>query len=227
MSREVAEADLAVVPGTRATVADLAWLRDAGLAGALERRASSGRPVLGICGGYQLLGDVIYDGVEAASAVVAGLGLLPVTTRFAADKTLGRPSGYAGGVPVSGYEIHHGAVSVTGGEAWFTSEPDGGEPRDGCRLGPVSGTLWHGVFENDAFRRAYLSQVAGLAGREFVPAPGTSFEAARQARFDTLADAVERHLDTGALLRLIEHGPPPGMPVLTPRQWPLGSDGGF
>ena len=211
---EVAEADLAVVPGTRATVADLAWLRGRGLDAALASRAASGRPVLGICGGYQLLGDVIHDGVESTSQVVAGMGLLPVTTRFAPDKTLGRPSGYAGAVPVSGYEIHHGAVSVAGGEPWFTSEPGGGEPLDGCRAGPVSGTLWHGVFENDAFRQAYLAEVAGLAGREFVPVPGISFEAARQAQFDVLADAVERHCDTGALLRLTEHGPTPGMPVL-------------
>jgi adenosylcobyric acid synthase len=211
---EVAEADLAVVPGTRATIADLEWLRGRGLAAALTRRAASGRPVLGICGGYQMLGAVIHDGVESTSKVIEGLGLLPVTTRFAADKTLGRPSGYAGAVPVSGYEIHHGAVRATGGEPWFTSGPGGGEPLDGCRLGPVSGTLWHGVFENDAFRQAYLSEVAAVAGREFVPAPGASFEAARQARFDTLADAVEQHLDTGALLRIIEHGPAPGMPVL-------------
>ena len=211
---EVADADLAVLPGTRATVADLRWLRGRGLDAALARRAASGRAVLGICGGYQLLGTAIHDGVESTSQVVAGLGLLPVTTRFAPDKTLGRPSGYAGGVPVSGYEIHHGAVSVTGGEPWFTSEPGGGGPRDGCRLGAVSGTLWHGVFENDAFRQAYLSEVAAAAGRRFDPVPGTSFEAARQAQFDVLADAVERHLDTDALLRLIEHGPPPGMPVL-------------
>jgi adenosylcobyric acid synthase len=211
---EAAEADLAVVPGTRATVADLEWLRGRGLDAALARRAASGRPVLGICGGYQLLGTVIHDGVESTSAAASGLGLLPVTTRFAADKTLRRPSGYAGGVPVSGYEIHHGAVTVTGGEPWFTSEPGGGRPLDGCRLGPVSGTLWHGVFENDAFRQAYLAEVAGLAGRRFAPVPGISFAAARQAQFDALADAVERHLDTGALLRLIEHGPTAGLPAL-------------
>jgi adenosylcobyric acid synthase len=105
---------------------------------------------------------------------------------------------------------------VGGGEPWFTSEPDGGEPVDGCRAGPVSGTSWHGVFENDAFRQAYLTQVARRAGRDYVPVPGTSFEAARQAQFDVLADAVEQHLDTGALTRLIEQGPTQAMPVLRP-----------
>jgi adenosylcobyric acid synthase len=229
---ELADADLVVVPGTRATVADLGWLRGQGLDSALKRRAADRQPILAICGGYQMLGTVIHDDVESAAAaadgsvaadgVYAGLGLLPVVTRFAVDKTLGRPAGYAGGIPVSGYEIHHGLVDVRGGEAWFTGDPGGSGPHgsatalDGCRYGAVSGTLWHGILENDEFRRAYLTETARLAGRNFAPAPDTSFAAARQAQFDTLADAVEEHLDTAALLRLIEHGPTRGLPTLRP-----------
>lgn len=212
---DTADADLVVVPGTRTTVADLAWLRGQGLEPVLKRRAAEGRPVLGICGGYQMLGETITDGVESPDAEpVAGLGLLPAVTRFAADKTLARPSGYAGDLPVRGYEIHHGAVSTRGGAPLFTSEPGGGRALDGCVSGAVTGTLWHGVFENDAFRRAYLSSVARQAGRDFVPAPDTSFAAAREAQFDTLADAVEEYLDTDALLRLITEGPPRGLPTL-------------
>jgi adenosylcobyric acid synthase len=214
---ETADADLVVVPGTRATVSDLHWLRRQGLDLALERRAAHGGPILAICGGYQMLGTGIDDDVESRSGQVTGLGLLPVATRFAADKTLRRPAGYAASAPVVGYEIHHGQVEVHGGEPWFTSEPGGrGTPLDGCRSGAVAGTLWHGILENDEFRRAYLRQIAGQAGRDFTPAPDTSFAAARQAQFDTLADAVEEHLDTDALLRLIEHGPTPGLPRLRP-----------
>jgi adenosylcobyric acid synthase len=229
---EIADTDLVVVPGTRATIADLGWLRRQGLDAALKRRAADRQPILAICGGYQMLGTVIHDDVESAAGdidgslagdgVYAGLGLLPVVTRFAADKTLGRPAGYAGGIPVSGYEIHHGLVDVRGGEAWFTGEPGGSGPHgggtalDGCRYGTVSGTLWHGILENDEFRRAYLTETARLAGRNFAPAPDASFAGARQAQFDTLADAVEEHLDTAALLRLIEHGPTPGLPSLRP-----------
>ena len=234
---ELADADLVVVPGTRATVADLGWLRDQGLEVALKRRAADRKPILAICGGYQMLGTVIHDDVESAAGpddggapaggVFAGLGLLPVVTRFAADKTLGRPAGYAAAIAVSGYEIHHGLVDVRGGEPWFTSQPadrdqagglraGNGTALDGCRYGAVSGTLWHGILENDEFRRAYLTETARLAGRNFTPAPDTCFAAARQAQFDTLADAVEEHLDTAALLRLIERGPTAGLPSLRP-----------
>jgi adenosylcobyric acid synthase len=213
---EIGQADLVVLPGTRSTVADLAWLRQRGLDAALRARAEAGRPVLAICGGYQMLGTVIEDGVESTVASAAGLGLLPVRTRFEAAKTLGRPAGYAGNLRVTGYEIHHGRVRVDGGDSWFTTSP-GGLPLDGCRHGPVHGTLWHGILENDAFRRAYLAEIAVLSGRTFVPAGDISFEAARQQQFDALADAVARHLDTGALLNLIEHGTAGTGPVL--RTW--------
>jgi adenosylcobyric acid synthase len=85
---------------------------------------------------------------------------------------------------------------------------------DGCQEDAVSGTLWHGIFENNSFRRSYLAETARLARREFVPATGISFAAARQAKFDALADAVEGSLDTSALLRLIEQGPTCDLPVL-------------
>ncbi len=213
----VADADLVVVPGTKATVSDLAWLRAGGLDVVLANRAAAGRPVLAICGGYQMLGTVIHDGVESRAEAVPGLGLLPVVTRFSPAKTLASPSGHAAGSPVSGYEIHHGRVEVLGGGPWFTSEPGGrGSPLDGCVAGPVRGTLWHGIFENDQFRREYLAAVAAMAGSDFVPAPDTCFATARQAQFDALADAVEHHLDGAALLRLVEDGPTPGLPALAP-----------
>ncbi len=209
------EADLVILPGTKATVADLAWLRACGLDRALARRAAAGLPVLGICGGYQMLGTVIHDQIESRAGTVPGLGLLPVETRFAAVKTLRLTSGYAGHLPVAGYEIHHGTVEVVGGRPWFTSRPgEEAAELDGCQAGAVSGTLWHGIFENDAFRRSYLAETARIAGSDFVPAADTCFAAARQAQFDQLADAVDSNLDTAALLRLIESGPTRDLPVL-------------
>jgi adenosylcobyric acid synthase len=203
---DLADADLVVLPGSRATVSDLAWLRDRGLAAAVTERARVGRPVLGICGGYQMLAGQIEDEVESRRGVVDGLGLLPVRVRFGAEKILGRPRGTALGAPVAGYEIHHGIAEVT--------DPAAEAFLDGCRRGPVWGTSWHGALENDEFRRRFLAEVAALAGRDFTPAPGTSFAAAREERLDVLADLVTAHLDTAALSRLIEEGPVPGLPAL-------------
>ena len=203
---DLADADLVVLPGSRATVSDLAWLRDRGLAAAVTERARAGRPVLGICGGYQMLAGQIEDEVESRRGVVDGLGLLPVRVRFGAEKILGRPRGTALGAPVAGYEIHHGIAEVT--------DPAAEAFLDGCRRGPVWGTSWHGALENDEFRRRFLAEVAALAGRDFTPAPGTSFAAVREERLDVLADLVTAHLDTAALSRLIEEGPVPGLPAL-------------
>ncbi|NUP42476.1 MAG: cobyric acid synthase, partial [Streptomyces sp.] len=178
-----------------------------GLAAAVERRAAAGRPVLGVCGGFQILGGRIEDDVESKAGAVDGLGLLPVRVRFAPAKTLARPEGTAYGEPVAGYEIHHGVAEVLGGDEDFL---------DGCRSGAVWGTHWHGSLESDGFRRAFLRRVAAVADRAFVPAPGTSFGALREAQLDRLADLVEEHLDTAALLRLIEDGAPAGLPFVPP-----------
>ncbi|WP_030408678.1 cobyric acid synthase [Streptomyces albus] len=211
---ELADADLVVVPGTRGTVRALAWLRERGLAAALARRAAEGRPVLGICGGYQLLGERIEDEVESRAGVVEGLGLLPVRVRFAQDKTLARPHGTALGEPVDAYEIHHGVAEVLDGEAFLTGAD--GRALDGCRVGTVWGTHWHGSLESDGFRRAFLRRVAADAGRAFVPAPDTRFAALREEQLDRLGDLIEEHADTAALLRLIEEGVPTGLPFVAP-----------
>jgi adenosylcobyric acid synthase len=204
---ELADADLVVLPGSRATVADLAWLRSTGLADAVARRAADGRPVLGICGGHQMLARTITDDVESRAGTVPGLGLLPTDVRFAPGKTLARPCGEALGQPVRGYEIHHGIVTV---------DDDAERFLDGARAGAVFGTTWHGALENDGFRRAFLAEVARLTGRRFVPAPDTDFAAVREARLDRLGDLIAEHADTDALWRLIEEGPPPGPALLPP-----------
>ncbi len=211
---EIAGSDLVLLPGSRATVSDLAWLRSTGLADAITAHAAAGRPVLGVCGGYQMLGHGIDDPIESKSGTVTGLALLPVRTEFGAEKVLGRPNGSALGHPVEGYEIHHGVVRPE------PSDPRGAaaEPfLDGWRHGSVWGTTWHGALENDAFRRAFLCTAAEQAGRTgFAVAADTSFSALREARLDSLADAVANHLDTAALTRLISSGAPPGLPFLPP-----------
>jgi adenosylcobyric acid synthase len=209
---EVAAADLVVLPGSRATVADLAWLREQGLAAALTDRAEQGRPVLGICGGYQMLAETITDDVESGAGTVPGLGLLPVAVRFETDKILARPTGTAFGAEVStGYEIHHGITTLQA-SAGSEAEPF----LDGYQVGAIWGTTWHGAFDSDEFRRRFLSRVAAQAGRDFSPAPGTDIAANRARQLDRLADAIEARIDTKALTELILSGPPANLPFIPP-----------
>jgi adenosylcobyric acid synthase len=208
---EILSADLAIIPGTKATVADLAGLRSRGLSGAFEERARRGLPTLGVCGGYQMLGERIVDGIESGEEA-PGLGLLPVETLFGEEKLLGRPAGRAplfGNAEVSGYEIRHGRVHRHGGEPLFVG--DGFE--EGCRAGAVFGTSWHGVIESDAFRRSFLRFVAGERGLDWTPGK-ESFAAAREAQLDRLGDLISENVDQNALLRLIEDGPPDDLPIV-------------
>ncbi len=219
--RDLAGADLVVVPGTRATLDDLAWLRARGLDRAIFTHVERGGAVLGICGGCQMLGREITDpdGTEGhPGAHVDGLGLLGLTTRFAADKALRLPAGQEFGEHVTGYEIHHGRI---------TRGDDDDEFIGGARRGRVFGTMWHGTLESDGFRSAFLAEVAesarGVAerGREAGGpglarvASGVSFAAARAARLELLADLAESHLDLDAILELARSGAPE-MPLLQP-----------
>jgi adenosylcobyric acid synthase len=210
---DIARADLVVVPGTKATVEDLARLRAAGLDDALRARAAAADPILGICGGYQLLGESITDDVESGAGQVPGLGLLPVTTAFAPDKVLRTVSGHSAllGSAVGGYEIRHGRPVRNGGSALIT-HTDGAE--EGCASGTTLGTSWHGLLEHDDARRALLRWVAARRAIVFVPAPAVSFTAERERQLDVLGDLIDQHLDTDHLRALIERGVPTDLPDL-------------
>lgn len=193
----VAGADLAVLPGSRSTVSDLAWLQSMGIAAAVTERARRGAPVLGLCGGYQMLAETIDDPIESGRLAVPGLGLLPTRFEFRADKVLGRPGGSWQGHPVEAYEIHHGVAELVGPAADVRAEPF----LDGWRVGQVWGTIWHGAYENDAFRRAWLSEIADVTGSSWRPDPSApAYGARRETMINTLADAIEEHVDLDLLL---------------------------
>ncbi len=201
----VASADLVILPGSRATVDDLAWLRSRGLDAVVAARAVAGRPVLGICGGYQMLASSIVDSVESGVGAVDGLGLLPTQVSFSAEKVLQRPVGEWRGHRVEAYEIHHGSAS---GDGTFL---------DGWQAGAVWGTMWHGALENDGFRRAWLTEVAAQAGVEWMPAVGApGFAELREDMLERLADSVETCLDTETLLSFVREGAPSGLPFIPP-----------
>ena len=201
--RALGDADLVVLPGTRATIADLAWLRSRGLDRAIAAHVEAGKPLLGICGGFQMLGRMIRDpdGIEGQPAEVPGLGLLEVETTFAAAKVLRLPHGTGLGAVASGYEIHHGRI---------TRGDDVDDFLGGARAGHVFGTMWHGSLEGDALRAAFLRETLGLAPS------GVSFPSARQHRLDLLGQLVEQHLDVDALLALVGDGAPGDLPFLPP-----------
>jgi adenosylcobyric acid synthase len=209
----LSDCDLVVLPGSKSTLADLDWLRRTGLADALARHAAAGLPLVGICGGYQMLAQRITDRVESGDGTVGGLGLLPTEIEFHPEKTLTLPEGTAFGEPVTGYEIHHGRPLVQAATPLVQLPSGAGE---GAIEGSVAGTHWHGLFENDAFRRRFLQWAADRAGRTgFEPAADTSFAALREAQLDLLGDLVEEHLDVDALMRLLEQGAPDGLPSVT------------
>jgi adenosylcobyric acid synthase len=210
---DVERADLVVLPGTKATVEDLDRLKAAGLDRALAARAAAGGPILGVCGGYQLLGGRIEDVVESGRGEVPGLALLPVTTKFDPQKLLRRRRGRCDwfGTSADGYEIRHGRVRFDETAVPLLTAEDG-EP-EGCRKGSVLGFSWHGALEHDEFRRALLSWVSDRRGLSFIPGQ-TPFAAVREARLDTLGDLVAGNLDTERLAALIESGPPPDLPTI-------------
>ncbi len=213
-------ADLLILPGSKCTVADLLWLRERGWADLVRRRAAQGEPVLGICGGCQMLGERIEDpeGIESERPLVDGLGLLPLRTRFASPKVTaqvalrpGAPCFLTEGLPtdqaLKGYEIHMGGCEPTdsGVLTPFRSVTRNGAPADipdgaiSCD-GAVVGTLVHGLFENDGLRKAMLRTLHSRAGR---PGPPARQIATRSAAYDRLAAMLEQHLDLPGLYRTI------------------------
>ena len=192
------DADLVLLPGSKSTVADLADLRAQGWdVDILAHRRRGGR-VLGLCGGYQMLGRRIEDpeGVEGPPGGVDGLGLLDVTTVMGPAKRLALARGThpASGAPVHGYEIHMGETAGPDrARAWLTlgDRPEGAASADGR----VRGTYLHGLFAADAFRAAWLAELGA-------PLPATAWEAGVEATLDALAAHVEAHLDVDALLGL-------------------------
>jgi adenosylcobyric acid synthase len=210
---DIIDADLVILPGSKSTVADLRVIRDSGLDGAIRSRAQEGSPILGICAGYQMLGRTIIDRVESDAGEVGGLDLLPVTTEFDEDKHLARCAGRSKvlGAECDGYEIYHGRPRVLSTQPMFETS----EGPEGCVKGPIWGTSWHGIFESDAFRKAFLSWVAATTGEDWSPSE-FSFPAAREAQAARLAALVSEHLDCDGLMSLARNGRPRDLPVIAP-----------
>jgi adenosylcobyric acid synthase len=204
--------DLVVLPGSRSTASDLEWLRNAGLVRELEvlRRLPSPPVVLGLCGGYQMLGERVDDplGIESTASRRAGLGWLPVDTIFRREKFTQLNAGTGlGGELVHGFEIRHGYTRPRPGwSGWLNvMSTDGHAVSARDEHERVFGTSLHGLFEEDGFRSSFLRRVASVRGRRW-RSSGLSFAATRERQIDRIADACESHLDTDALWHILESG---------------------
>jgi adenosylcobyric acid synthase len=195
-------ADLIILPGTKNVRSDLQWLLENGWQHAIHRHLRYGGKVLGICGGYQMLGMRIHDpdGLEHGAGSHEGLGLLPIETTLLPQKTLKRVLGHLclDGVAVEGYEIHHGKTTIHGGGLDFISTEHGS---DGLLSedGQIAGCYLHGLFDHPQALVA-LMRWAGLDVGE-----GVDIDAHRQQNFDRLADTLEQSLDMEQILKIIHN----------------------
>lgn len=199
--------DMILLPGTKNTMGDLLWMRQNGLEAAVKRCAAAGVPVLGICGGYQMLGRTLSDpdGVEHGGTV-AGMGLLPCETVFSARKirtqvTAAVQAPAFSGARVEGYEIHMGQT-LRNGAAPFSILSDG-RP-EGAVQGTVCGTYLHGLFDSGELTEklaGWLLRRKGLSPADVRP---ESHRAYQERQFDLLADAVRASLDMDAIYRAME-----------------------
>ena len=216
--RDLGRPDLVIIPGTKSTISDLAWLRTSGLGTAIVKLAHEGVAVLGICGGYQMLGESIVDpsGVEGGGEV-RGLGLLPVRTTFGTDKRTVRSTGTfaqvegvlapLSGIGVEGYEIHMGTTVATGGHPLVEiRQADGETLGDGCQRKNVYGCYLHGLFDRPEANQGLVAALLAAKGLDASAARAVDMEAYRQHQYDILADGLRRSMDLALVRRIIEEG---------------------
>ena len=206
-AEELGTPDLTILPGTKSTMADLLWLRETGLETAVLRLAKREVPILGICGGYQMLGDELRDpnGVEDALPVLRGMGLLPCTTTFAPEKRLSRThatitGGILDGTLVEGYQIHTGMTAVRG--AAFCRLENG--EAEGCQKGSAAGTYLHGLFDSGEVVERLAAVLCARKGVPVKPAPVIDRSVYRDRQYDLLAKEARAALDMETVYRILE-----------------------
>ena len=202
-AHELGAPDLILLPGTKNTVDDLLWLRQCGLETALLKLAAKGTPVLGVCGGYQMLGQTLDDPTGSESGrpqTLRGLGLLPTRTVFSEQKRRAQVKATVAAAPfagaeLEGYEIHTGVTEAEGEP--FAHYPDGG--REGCVQGNVFGTYLHGLFDTGTLTEALAGWLCRRKGIDPSDAALIPMEEYRRQQFDILADGVRGALDMDAV----------------------------
>lgn len=208
--QELGHPDAVIIPGTKATIADLLLLHKTGMAKAIQNYAAAGGTVLGICGGFQILGQHLADpeGVEGEAGRFPGLGLLPIKTVITGHKIARQRQVVShfpqAGLPVIGYEIHQGRSRLA---ELPSHQANSYQPLfDDANLGMVDdcllvwGTYLHGIFDNGPWRRAWLNRLRQQRGLKSLPTGISNYREQRETMLDSLAQIVEAHLDLTPIL---------------------------
>ena len=211
---ELGNPDMLLLPGTKSTISDLQWLRECGLEAAIKKLAAQNTLIVGICGGYQMLGARIVDteGSEGGGSI-AGMGLLPVHTEFAAEKHRARTKAAVlhtqgtlarlAGTMLEGYEIHMGRTALFEGARPFLALENG--ETDGCAQGNVYGSYLHGFFDAAACREAVLSALCAKKGVS-LEQEAFDLKTYKETQYDLLADGIRSSLDMAFIYRILEKG---------------------
>ena len=217
---ELKNPDMIILPGTKNTMEDLAWMRESGMEAAILKEASRGKLIFGICGGYQMLGESLSDPYHTeAGGTMRGIGLLPVDTVFARNKTRTRVEGnfhkmegeleLFTGVPLEGYEIHMGE-SVLKGEAktavQIRDNVSGSEKPDGAYVGNVCGTYVHGIFDRKEVTDTLVRILGQKKGIDVTEMTGVDFASFKESQYDILAEELRKHLDMKKIYQILEQG---------------------
>lgn len=197
--------DAVIIPGSKTTISDLLVLRQTGMAETIQNYLAAGGTVMGICGGFQMLGQILVDpeGLEGEQGQYEGLGILPLKTVIAAQKIARQrqvSSNYPQvGLPVSGYEIHQGRTYLLHSEG---TQPLFDDPNLGVvnTYQSVWGTYLHGIFDNGAWRRSWLNHLRQQRGLRTLPTGIPNYREQRESLLDALADTVDAHLDLRPIL---------------------------
>ncbi len=205
-AEELHSPDMVIIPGTKSTMDDLLWMRQNGIESAIQKLASSGTPVLGVCGGYQMMGEKLQDPhhIEGDLEEMHGMGLLPTETTFTNLKTRTRFTADVKakdfeGAKLDGYEIHMGE-SIVKGDPFLTLE-NGKD--DGCACGTNFGTYLHGLFDTGELTEKLVKYLCDRKGIEYSEAAPISHSAYVEKQYDILADGVRAAMDFDKIYKIM------------------------
>ncbi len=206
-ANEIEKMDLVIIPGSKNTISDLKFLKQTNMDLEIIKHFRKNKPIIGICGGYQMLGEKVYDehSVESDYGYESGLGILPMITKMEKIKELSQSTGKLAtdylslkkGSTLTGYEIHMGKSEFYKDINSFIEKENG--QKEGAIYKNVIGTYFHGIFENDDFRNAIISLISNEVDT-------SSFINAKDREYEKLAEHVKKHLDMSSIMELLNNG---------------------